>query len=40
MWLVPRGAFMFFMGMNGPQDGPDVSESEFAEALASVSIQK
>jgi hypothetical protein len=40
MWLVPRGAFMFLIGMSGPQDGPDVSESEFAEALASISIQR
>jgi hypothetical protein len=40
MWLVPRGAFMFIIGMSGPQDGPDVSESEFAEVLRSVTLQK
>ena len=40
MWLVPRGAFMFLIGMSGPQDGPDVSESEFMETLASIDIQK
>jgi hypothetical protein len=40
MWLVPRGTFLFLIGMSGPQEGPDVSESEFAEALASISIQK
>jgi hypothetical protein len=39
MWLVPRGAYMFLIGMSGPQEGPDVSESEFAAALASITIQ-
>ena len=40
MWVVPRGAYLFLIGMSGPQDGPDVSEAEFAEALRSVSIQR
>ena len=40
MWLVPRGAFMFLIGMSGPQEGPDISESEFAAALASIDIRK
>jgi hypothetical protein len=40
MWLVPRGAYMFMIGMSGPQEGPDVSEAEFAAALASIAIQK
>ena len=40
MWLVPRGAYMFMIGMSGPQEGPDVSEAEFAAALASITIQK
>jgi hypothetical protein len=40
LWLVPRGAFMFLIGMSGPQDGPDVSEAEFAEVLASIKIQR
>lgn len=40
MWLVPRGSYMFMIGMSGPQEGPDVSEAEFSAALASISIQK
>lgn len=40
MWLVPRGTYMFLIGMSGPQEGPDVSESEFAAALASITMQK
>jgi hypothetical protein len=40
MWLVPRGAFAFLIGMSGPQEGPDMSESEFAAALASIDIRK
>lgn len=39
MWVVPRGGFLFLIGMSGPQEGPDVSESEFAAALASLTIQ-
>ena len=40
MWLVPRGSYMFMIGMSGPQEGPDVSEAEFSAALASITIQK
>ena len=40
IWLVPRGAFMFLIGMSGPPDGPDVSEAEFTQTLASIEIQK
>ena len=40
MWLVPRGAFAFLIGMSGPQEGPDMSDAEFAAALASISIQR
>ena len=40
MWLVPRGAFMFLISMSGPQEGKDVSESEFEAALASITIEK
>jgi hypothetical protein len=40
MWLVPRGSFIFLIGMSGPQEGPDVSEREFEQALASIRIQK
>ena len=39
MWLVPRGAYMFLIGMSGPTEGADVSEREFATALASIEIQ-
>jgi len=39
MWVVPRGGFLFLVGMSGPQEGPDVSEAEFAATLASLSIQ-
>jgi len=38
MWIVPRGSFMFLIGMSGPQEGPDVSESEFTAVLDSVEI--
>ena len=38
MWIVPRGSFMFLIGMSGPQGGPDVSESEFKAVLDSVEI--
>ena len=39
MWLVPRGAYMFLIGMSGATEGADVSEREFATALASIEIQ-
>jgi hypothetical protein len=40
IWVVPRGPFMFLIGMSGPADGPDVSEEEFTTALASIQIEK
>ena len=40
MWLIRRRAFVFIVGMSGPQEGPDVSEAEFAATLASIRIQK
>ena len=40
IWLVSRGAFMFLIGMSAPPDGPDASEEEFRQALASIEIQK
>jgi hypothetical protein len=38
LWLVPRGAFMFLIGMSGPAEGSDVSEAEFTETLQSIRI--
>lgn len=38
MWIVPRGVFMFMISMSGPQEGPDVSETEFADVLQSIRI--
>lgn len=40
LWVVPRGAYMFLIGMSGPPDGPDVSESEFAQVLRSITIER
>jgi hypothetical protein len=40
MWVVPRGAFLFMISMSGPQDGPDVSESEFKVILDSIKINE
>jgi hypothetical protein len=40
MWIVPRGSFVFLIGMSGPERGPDVSEKEFATALESMKIEK
>jgi hypothetical protein len=39
MWLVPRGSYLFLIGMSGAQDGSDVSEEEFTAALQSIHIQ-
>jgi hypothetical protein len=39
-WLVPRGSFMFLIGMSGATDGDDVCEAEFAAALKSITIEK
>jgi len=38
-WLVPRGRFMYLIGMSGATEGPDVSEAEFATALKSIAIE-
>lgn len=40
MWMVPRGSFIFLIGMSGPESGPDVSEKEFAQVLKSIQIEK
>jgi hypothetical protein len=38
MWVVPRGKFLFLVGMSGPPEGPELSEEEFAQALSSIAI--
>jgi hypothetical protein len=40
MWMVPRGAFIFLIGMSGPRSGQDVSEAEFDQVLQSIKIEK
>ena len=40
MWIVIRGETLFIIGMSGPQEGADLSEAEFTEALKSIVIQK
>ena len=40
MWIIPRGAFLFMLSMSGPQEGPDVSEKEFAAILDSIKINE
>jgi hypothetical protein len=39
-WLVPRGAFLFLIGMSGAAEGADVADTEFAAALSSIVIEK
>jgi hypothetical protein len=39
LWIVPRGSFIFMVSMSGPQEGPDVSETEFAEVIRSIKIE-
>jgi hypothetical protein len=39
-WLVPRGQFLFLIGMSGTVDGEDIAESEFTTALASITIDR
>lgn len=39
LWIVPRGSFMCFIGMGSPQEGPDMSEDEFAAFVKSIEIQ-
>jgi hypothetical protein len=38
--IVPRGSFVFVISMIGPQQGPDVSETEFKTMLNSIRIDK
>jgi hypothetical protein len=38
-WLIPRGRLMFLIGMSGSQVGEDACETEFADALSSLTIQ-
>lgn len=40
LWIIPRGSFMFFIGMGSPQEGPDVSEDEFTAFVKSIEIQR
>jgi len=40
MWMVPRGAFIFLIGMSGPESGPDVTEAEFDKVLQTIKIEK
>jgi hypothetical protein len=40
MWMVPRGTFIFLIGMSGPESGSDVSEDEFGRVLKSIKIEK
>jgi len=39
LWIVPRGGHMFIIGMSGPQDGPELSEQEFEQTLASIRLE-
>lgn len=38
-WLVPRGGFMFLIGMSGTPDGPDGADAEFARVLETIAIE-
>lgn len=40
MWILPRGSFMFLISMSGPQEGPDVSETEFKAILDSIKLDQ
>lgn len=40
IWLIPRGSVAFMISMSGPQEGPDYSETEFMQAMESVSIRE
>jgi hypothetical protein len=37
-WVVPRGDFIFLIGMSAPAEGPDVSTAEFDQAFSSIQI--
>jgi len=38
-WLVPRGGFMFLIGMSGPTEGPDGADAEFARVVETIQIE-
>ena len=40
LWLVPRGALMFLIGMSGSENGADMCTAECASALQSLSISR
>lgn len=39
IWLVPRGAVHFMIGMSGSPEGEDMAEEEFERVLASIVIE-
>jgi len=39
-WVIPRGSFMFLIGMSGATEGPDVAEEHFAAAFGSIRIER
>ena len=39
LWIVPKGSFILMVSISGPQEGPDVSEPEFAEVIRSIRIE-
>jgi hypothetical protein len=38
-WMVPRGGFMFLIGMSGATEGPDVADAEFSRVLDTIVIE-
>jgi len=40
LWLVPRGALMFLIGMSGSESGTDKCDAECDSALQSLSISR
>jgi hypothetical protein len=40
MWFVPRGGYLFLVGMSGPVTGDEVSEQEFAKVLRTIQIRE
>ncbi|MDH4229229.1 MAG: hypothetical protein OEW11_05705 [Nitrospirota bacterium] len=39
MWVVVRGVELFIIDMNGPAEGPDLSEAEFSDIFRSLRIK-
>ncbi len=37
-WMIPRGKYMFTIGMSGAQEGPELSEEDFQRVLNSIRI--